>query len=153
MPAYLKLGDIKGDVQDARYKDWIAIESMQFGTNSLRPTGLGNGREREGRDKQFFRDISISMRSSSVSPKLMEATAKGRTFAPVIIVLDDGQPDGARGFKLENVMISSYQVGGSKGGDVPMDAFTLNTTSITVVTGAELKALLAVPVAPQGRRR
>jgi len=136
MPAYLKLGDLKGDVQDARYKGWIAIESVNLGSDP--PGGTASG----GRGKQFHPRVTIVMRTGSLSPALFLLTAQGQPIKPVAVIIDNGQPGGAFGLQMENVFMTSYQTGsGSKGDGVPMDSFTLEASSLTQVTGAALGSL------------
>jgi type VI protein secretion system component Hcp len=146
MPAYLKLGDIKGNVQDARYKGWIAAESVQLPQNAA-ATGMSGSR-----GKQFHSDVTVTMASRSPNPVILRAALEGGHFSPTIIVFDHRGADGAMGLKLEDVMISGHQFSSGQG-DRPTESMTLNFSSMTFVTGAELKALIDSSASPRSRRR
>lgn len=153
MPVYLKLGDIKGDAQDARYKGWIRLESVNFGSG-LRMTNPGAGTSRGEREREpVFSSVGATITSGSISIALFGAAARGKSLGKAVIVFDDGRPGDPRGFEMENTLISSYNIGSTSAGQVPMDAFSLDGSNLRTLTGAELKALQEVPPAPAGRRR
>jgi type VI secretion system secreted protein Hcp len=149
MPAYLKIGDIKGEVQDARYKGWIALESVSFGSN--RPQGRVSGTERVF---HFVSDIGITMMSGKPTAKMVQAATEGRHLGDVIIVLDGGgDPERDYALVLKDVVITSYQSGPpGQGSTLPIDSFSLNATKVTYVYGAEVKSLQEKTPEPSKRR-
>jgi type VI secretion system secreted protein Hcp len=78
-----------------------------------------------------FQDIHFTAKTSKASPKLMLACASGEHIKDAVLV---GELSGKRGqkfleIKLTDVLISSYQSGGS-GGNIPTDSFSLNFAKI-----------------------
>jgi type VI secretion system secreted protein Hcp len=71
---FAKLGDIKGESQDAKHKDEIEVLSFSWGlTNPPGPGGGGGG----GASKATFQDLSIVHSIDKASPLLMKACATG----------------------------------------------------------------------------
>jgi type VI secretion system secreted protein Hcp len=78
---FLKLGDIKGESQDARHKDEIEIHSFSWGiTNPATMHGGG-----AGAGKANFHDLSVAHNIDKASPMLLQACATGRHLPEAII--------------------------------------------------------------------
>jgi len=127
-PAFMKLGDIKGEATDTDHKDWIIIESMsqpihRSGGSSTQPT---------------FPDITVAKGLDKSTPKLMLACATGRHFPDATIVftrtLDDGRQQPYLQYKLKDVLVSSYQHSANSeptaGSSQPGEQFSLNFEEI-----------------------
>jgi type VI secretion system secreted protein Hcp len=71
---FAKIGDIKGESQDAKHKDEIEVLSFSWGVSSSEsmPTGAGGGA-----GKATFKDLSIVHTIDKASPLLLKACATG----------------------------------------------------------------------------
>jgi len=149
---YLKLDGIKGESTNANYKEAIDIESFSWGlSNSGRAIGSAAGGG--GAGKVTFQDIHFTSSASKASPQLMLSCAQGKHIPSGTLtgVLNGKSQLDFFTIKLTNVYVSSYQTGGSGGGDaVPEDSFTLNFAKVEYDykpqsdTGALLDAVPAV---------
>ncbi len=80
MPAFMKLGDIKGEATDTDHKDWVIIESMSSrssgqSTGSQRPAAYEGGND--------LGDVVTTRQLDMSSTKLQEACANGTFFKEV----------------------------------------------------------------------
>lgn len=124
---YLKIGDIKGEATASPSKgEQIDVLSWSWGETSAAPsTGLATG-------KRMHKPFVITKQLDKSSPMLQQAAANGTIFDHVDLVL--AKPGAGRQeymkYELKNVMISSYQTGGSSGGQVPTETISLNYEEI-----------------------
>jgi type VI secretion system secreted protein Hcp len=147
---FIKLDGIKGESTDAKHKDELDIESWSWGETLARPAGTGSGR---GAGKVSMQDFHFVMRMNKASLALMKACATGEHIKEATLTArkaGKGQQEYLT-FKLHDVLVSSYQTGGSEGGGVvPTDQVSLNFAKIeidykqqkpdgTLVQGAQFK--------------
>lgn len=71
---FLKLGDIRGESQDARHKDEIDVLSIAWGVTN--PVASSGGGAAVG--KPAFRELTVTHRYDKASPALMRACALGQ---------------------------------------------------------------------------
>jgi type VI protein secretion system component Hcp len=154
--AYMKLGDIKGDVSNPDHKNWINLESVAMpprggstimhttatSRTASTATGAAGGSQattavtgNEGaanKSRRQYEPITFTKRIDKSSPMLQEAAAKGTVFATATLdATDPNDPAQPMRIELENVMITSYQTSGSTGSaSVPMESFSLNYEEI-----------------------
>jgi type VI secretion system secreted protein Hcp len=127
---FLKIDGIKGESQASGHKDEIDIESFSWGvTQSGSFATAGGG----GSGKANFQDLHFTARASKASPNLLVACATGQHIKETTLTLrkagGDQQPYYT--IKLTDVLISSYQSGGSEGSNaLPVDQFSLNFAKI-----------------------
>lgn len=127
---FLKIDGIKGESQDAKHKDEIELESFSWGeTNSGTHAAGGGG----GAGKVQMQDFHFVMRMNKASPELFLACAEGRHIKQAILTCRKAGKEQQEFLKVtfSDLLISSYQTGGSAGSDViPMDQVSLNFTQI-----------------------
>ena len=70
---FAKLGDIKGESQDAKHKDEIEVLSFSWGVTSAPGAGTGGGA-----GKPVFPEFSMVHNIDKASPSLMKACATGK---------------------------------------------------------------------------
>jgi type VI secretion system secreted protein Hcp len=126
--AFLKLEGVDGEAQDSNYENHLALESFSWGAtnNSSYKTGTGPG---VGTGQ--VHNMSFSKFMCKASPKLMERVVKGWPCDSGKLILckrnsSDGKPLEYYAVDLENVVITSYNVAASGGGQLPMESFTLD---------------------------
>jgi len=129
---FLKFDGIKGESADAKHKDEIDIEAWSWGeTNAAGPAGGGGG----GAGKVAMQDFHFVMRMNSASVSLMKACATGQHLKEATLTARKAGKDQHEYLvvKMNDVLISSYQTGGSEGGDaVPTDQVSFNFAKIDV---------------------
>ena len=131
MPAYMKLGDIKGEATDTDHKDWIIIESMSSPMYRSVPAGAKDQQRTKG--ETTLGDIACSRQLDKSSTKLQEACANGTFFKEVEIhfcttVKNKQEP--YLTYKLADVIISSYSFhGNSSGSPLPSEQITMGFTA------------------------
>ena len=132
MPAYMKLGDIKGEATDQDHKDWIIIESMSSPIYRSVPPGAKDQQRTKG--ETSLGDIVVSRQLDKSSTKLQETCANG-TFAKEVEIhfctTVKNKQEPYLTYKLEDVIISSYVFHGNSSGDpLPSENITLGYTEV-----------------------
>ena len=128
---FLKMGDIKGESTDAAHPDEIDILSWSWGeTNSGSHTGGGGGA-----GKVSMQDFHFTMEYNKASPKIMESLANGQHFDDATLFLTRTDSTGGQleylKITMKDLLISSYQTGGSAGDDdIPVEEVSLNFGAI-----------------------
>jgi type VI secretion system secreted protein Hcp len=132
---FLKIDGIPGESTDAKHKGEIDVESWSWGETNAGPTGGGGG----GAGKVQIQDMHVTANMSKAGPPLMLACASGTHIKSAVLTgrRGDGKQAEFLTFSLSDVLISSYQTGGSEAGP-PVDAFALNFAKIRI----EYKELL-----------
>ena len=127
MPAFLKLGDIKGEATDNDHKDWIIIASMSSPLFRAVPEGAKDAQRTKG--ETTLGDIVVVRELDKSSTKLQEACANGTFFNEVEIhfcttVKNKQEP--YLTYKLKDVIVTSYSFHGNSSGDpLPTEEVTL----------------------------
>jgi type VI secretion system secreted protein Hcp len=130
---FIKFDGIKGESTDAKHKDEIDVESWSWGeTHPGHAAGAGGG---AGAGKVSIQDFQFVMHWNRASPTLMKACATGQHIKLATLTgrkAGKGQQDYLT-FKFHDVMVSSFQTGGSEAADVsPIDQVSLNFAKIEV---------------------
>lgn len=129
---FIKFDGLKGESTDAKHKDEIDVEAWSWGeTHTAGPGGGGGG----GVGKVSMQDFHFVMRLNSASIGLMKACATGQHIKEAMLSArkaGKGQQEYLV-VKFQDVLISSYQTGGSEGGGiVPTDQVSFNFAKIDV---------------------
>ncbi|HTN76134.1 MAG TPA: type VI secretion system tube protein Hcp, partial [Pirellulaceae bacterium] len=117
MPAFMKLGDIKGESTDQGHKDWILIESMSAPIYRNIPEGARDNERVRGRTT--CGDVVVVRQFDKSSVKLQAACANGTFFKEVELHLCAQVKNKAEPYlkyKLSNVIITSYSFHGTAEG-------------------------------------
>jgi type VI secretion system secreted protein Hcp len=130
---FIKFDGIKGESADVKHKDEIDIESWSWGeSNAGGPSRGGGG---AGAGKVSMQDFHFVMKLNKASPGLMKACATGQHIKIATLSgrkAGKGQQDYLT-FKFHDVLVSSYQTGGSEHADVvPTDQVSFNFAKIEV---------------------
>ena len=134
MAAYIKFDGVDGEAQDKDHQKWSDLAS--FGQGLHQPGGGATGATRR-RGDVILDDIACSKELDKASPKIAESICMGKVFPKVEIHLSASYTDAGRvtyyAYELKNVLVTSYNIGGSgQGEDVPMEDFALNFEEIKV---------------------
>jgi type VI secretion system secreted protein Hcp len=129
---FLKLEGIKGESKDSKHKDEIDLMSFSWGATQSGTASFGGG---GGAGKVQFQDFHFVMRMSKASPLLLQSVATGKHIKEASLVARKagGTQQEYLKIKFTDVLISSYQSGGSQGGDdIPVEQVSLNFAKINV---------------------
>ena len=130
MPAFMKLGDIKGEATDTDHKEWILIESMSSPMFRSVPSGAKDQQRTKG--ETTLGDIVCVRQLDKSSTKIQEACANGTFFKEVEIhfcttVKNKQEP--YLTYKLSDVIVSSYSIqANSSGSPLPSEEITMGYT-------------------------
>ncbi|MBQ2261480.1 MAG: type VI secretion system tube protein Hcp [Loktanella sp.] len=125
---FLKLSNnIKGECQDARHKDWIDVLAWSWGMTQSGTTHTGAG---GGGGKVNVGDITLTKYVDLSTNDLIKRCASGEHIneGQLIVRKSGGNaPVDYLKVDFEDIMISSYQTGGTKDGlDRIQETLTLN---------------------------
>jgi type VI secretion system secreted protein Hcp len=122
---FLKIEGIDGESQDAKHKGEIQLESFSWGANQSGTFASGGG---GGAGKVQMQDFNFVMHINKASPKLFLACATGDHIKKAVLTCRKAGKDQQEymKFTFSDVLVSSYQTGGSPGDVVPMEQISLN---------------------------
>jgi len=129
---FLKLDGIKGESKDSKHKDEIDLLSFSWGATQSGTSAHGGG---AGGGKVAFQDFHFVMKMSKASPLLLQYLSTGKPIPTANLVARKagGTQQEYLKIKFTDVLISSYQSGGSQGGDeIPVEQISLNFAKINV---------------------
>ena len=122
---FLKLDGIKGESQDDKHKDEIEVVSFSFGASNFAKRSAGSG---GGAGRVSLQDFHFVMRTNKASPTLFLSCASGKHISSAVLSVRKAggtQVDYLK-YTFTDVLISSYQTGGSSADVVPTDQISLN---------------------------
>ena len=130
MPAFLKMGDIKGEATDQNHKDWILLESLSSPIFRSIPAGAKDQQRTKG--ETTLGDIVVVRQLDKSSTKLQEACAAGKFFNDVEVhfcTTTKNKQEPYLKYKLKDVIVTSYSFhGNSSGSPLPSEEVTLGFT-------------------------
>jgi type VI secretion system secreted protein Hcp len=123
---FLKIEGVDSESTDDKHKGEIEVESFSWGQTQSGTGGHGAG---SGAGKVVPADFSFVKRVDKGSPVLMIGCATGQHFKTAVLTArkaGGGQQDYLK-ITMTQVLISSYQTGGSRHSDVvPTESLSLN---------------------------
>ena len=129
---FIKFDGIKGESADAKHKDEIDVESWTWGETHAGPATSGGG---GGAGKVSMQDFHFVMTLNRASASLMKACATGQHIKTATLSArkaGKGQQDYLT-FKFQDVLVSSYQTGGTEEADfLPTDQVSFNFAKLEV---------------------
>ncbi len=131
MAIYMKFGDVPGDVTTQGFKDWIEMNSFQFGVSRGVSSGAG-GSTRESSSPSIS-EIVVTKYFDKSSAKLYQDSVAGSFDTKVQIKMTTTTKSTIETFltyDLSDCGVSSYSQ--SSGGDAPTESLSLNFVKIMV---------------------
>lgn len=123
---FLKIDGVDSESTDEKHKGSIELESFSWGETQSGTAGRGGG---AGAGKVQPQDFNFVKRVDKGSPVLFVGCATGQHFKTAVLTArkaGGGQQDYLK-VTMSDVLVSSYQVGGSANGEiVPTEQVTLN---------------------------
>lgn len=129
---YLKIDGIVGESTDDKLKDQIELSSWSWSANNA--TRIGSATSGAGTGKVALTELQCSAPLSKASNFLFEFCAMGKHIKSATLTAREagGTQNPFYEIKLEEVYVSSYSTGGSKGDIRPFDNFSLAYSKITI---------------------
>lgn len=128
---FLKIDGVEGESKDSKHKGEIDVLSWSWGESNSGSHATGGG---GGAGKVAMQDFHFTMKVNKASPKLLQNCASGKTCAKAMLTCRKSGSDKPQEYLLitfTDVIISSFQTGGSGGSDiVPVDQISLNFAKI-----------------------
>ena len=131
---FLKIDGIEGESRDAKHKGEIEVLSFSWGETHPASHGGGGGGG-GGAGKVSMQDFQVAALVTKASPKLMLACASGQHLKQAVMTARKAGKNQQEFlvYKFTDLLVSSYQTGGSAGGDVaPMDQISFNFGTIEI---------------------
>jgi type VI secretion system secreted protein Hcp len=129
---FLKIDGVEGESSDDKHKGEIEIESFSWGainaSEAARGTGAATG-------KVALQDFHFVTQVSKASPVLFVGCASGEHFKEALLTVRKAGGEQQEFLKvtMSEVLVSSFQSGGSSGSDLlPMEQISLNFSKIEV---------------------
>lgn len=129
---FLKLEGVAGESADDKHKGEILVESFSWGATQGGTSGRGGG---AGAGKVVPQDFNFVKKLDKASPVLFMGCSNGTHYKTAVLTARKagGTQQDYLKISMEDVLISSYQVGGSAHGDVvPMDQVSLNFSKLEI---------------------
>ena len=127
---FMKIGGIDGESKDSKHGGEIDVLAWSWGATNAGASATGGG---GGAGKVSVNDLSFTMAISKATPGLMLACCNGKHFSKATLVARKAGENPLEYLKIEmtDVLVSSYQTGGSMGSSVvPTEQFSLNFAKI-----------------------
>lgn len=129
---FLKIDGVDGESTDSKHKGDIDVMSWSWGAAQGGAHAGGGG---GGVGKVSMQDFHFVMSVNKASPKLMLACANGEHYKKAVMIARKAGKDQQEYLKitLTDLLVSSYQTGGSQSGThLPTDQISLNFSKIEV---------------------
>jgi type VI secretion system secreted protein Hcp len=126
---FLKIDGIEGESADSKHKGEIQLESWSWGSTQEGHHVAGGG---GGAGKVVMQDFHFVMKVNKSSPKLFDACATGAHIPKAVLVCRKAgkQQQEFLTVVFKDILVSSYQTGGSANDVIPVDQISLNFADI-----------------------
>ncbi|HTW26698.1 MAG TPA: type VI secretion system tube protein Hcp [Acetobacteraceae bacterium] len=130
MAIYMKFGSVKGAVTTEGFKDWIEVDSLQWGVGR----GIGSaarGPESRESSEPSISEVTVTKRMCSASTGLLNDALAGELNTTVEIkftTTTKGKVEEFLSYELTDTGVSGYSM--SSGGDMPQESLSLNFTKV-----------------------
>jgi type VI secretion system secreted protein Hcp len=123
---------IKGTVTDAAFKDWVAVDSFQFGVGRGVASPVGGSKNREASLPSVSEIVVTKAYDPESSPGFLKDALRGgfATKVKIAFVTQTGGDSASYlNIELEGAGLSGWSM--SSGGDKPSESVSINFTKIT----------------------
>jgi type VI secretion system secreted protein Hcp len=128
---FLNIDGIPGESTDDKHKSEIDVLSWSWGETNAGTHSSGGG---GGAGKVSMQDFNFTMRANTATPKLMLACATGQHIKKAVLTCRRAGTEQQEYLSIEmsDLLVSSYQTGGSQGDVVPVDQISLNFSKLVM---------------------
>ena len=114
---YLKVDGVDGESVREGCAKWIELETYSWGASQSGTAHFGTG---AGSGRADVQDLHVTKYLDKTSPVLLQNLLTGKPYKTVVLKLRkvaDGNPIDYMMFTMGEALVTSYNTGGSKGGD------------------------------------
>jgi len=124
---FLRVDTLQGESEDSAHKGEIQIDSWKWAAAQTGTGGSGGGL---GAGKVEIQDIEITKKVDRSSPVLYKLCCNGQHLTSADLTVRKAGGDALEYLKIhvEDLMITSYEVGGEPKGDEIMETVRINFT-------------------------
>ena len=128
---FLKIDGLDGESQDKNHNGEIQILGFSWVVSQSGTSGTGSG---SGTGKSEFQDIEIRKAVDRASPVLMKQCASGAHIANANLTVRKAGGDALEYLiiRLEDLMVTSYQLGGEPKDDIVQEVIRINYTRAAI---------------------
>lgn len=129
---FLKIDGVEGESTDDKHQKWIEVLSYNIGLSQTASAAARSATGGAASHRADFQDLSIVKHVDKASPMIAKLCAKGETVPNVTLECcrAGGDKQLYLMYKLEQVIISSVNLGGGGGGEAT-ESVTFNYGKIT----------------------
>jgi type VI secretion system secreted protein Hcp len=132
MSIYMQLKDIQGDATQAGFKDWIRLESFQFGVGRGITTQTGAALNRDAHEPSVSEITVTKLIDKASGPLLQNVCTEKKGQDCKIAFVSQGDPgEKYLEYSLTNTLISGLSVHGN-GNERPIESVSLNFTKVEI---------------------
>lgn len=135
MSIFMNYEGIKGESSDKNHKQWMDIDSIQWGVNRRITSATSTQNDRESSNAEVS-DLVVTRRMDSATPNLFIESCCGTGKTVVIHLTKTGTGSGTdvyMEYTLKNALISNYQVSASaQDNNRPMEVLTISFVDLEV---------------------
>jgi type VI secretion system secreted protein Hcp len=131
MPIYVKYAAINGDVTAEGHKQWIEVNSFQWGVGRGISSPTGGSADRES-SAPSVSEVVVTKPTDIASTNLLHEALQGEGVEVTIdfCKTDKGNLQVYLSYTLTNTMISGFSL--SSGGDRPQESLSFNFTKVSM---------------------
>jgi len=128
---FLKIAEIPGESADSKHKGEIDLDSWSWGATNSGSHAYGGG---GGAGKVAMQDFNFTMKTNKASPKFFLHCATGTHIKEALLTCRKAGKEQQEylKIKLNDVIVSNHQMGGSAGDVVPVDQVSINFAKIEI---------------------
>ncbi|HSP42601.1 MAG TPA: type VI secretion system tube protein Hcp [Luteolibacter sp.] len=128
--AYIKIGDIKGEVQEKEHLEWVRLDSIEWNVKR-EITFIPGGASRESGRPQLS-EVTISKQVDKSSPQLFlnAVGGSGELDTVIIRLVESATRSVFYELTLSQVLVSSQKQGGKTDDDRPTESVSFNFLKI-----------------------
>src|SRR5688572_13595385 len=126
---FLKIASIEGESSDAKHKNEIDVLSWSWSESQ---SGTHASAGEVSAHKVNMNDISFTMNVNKASPALLLACANGKHIESALLTCRKAGTEQQEYLKITftDLLVSSFQTGGSRHEEIPIDTASLNFSKI-----------------------
>ena len=133
MAIYMKVPGVDGAATAKEYKNWIPLESMQFGVGRAIDMTVGDCKNRES-TRPSFSEITVSKQSDDASTGLFNESilnSAGKTIEIVLCRTNGDKIEEYMKYTLTDALIASFSMS-SAGEEPPFESISLSYVHLEV---------------------
>ena len=130
---FLKIEGVTGECKDSKHQDWIDILAWSWGMTQSGSMHIGGG---GGSGKVNMQDLSLTKYVDKSSSDCFLNCCSGKHFPKVTLEVNKAGGDNPVNYykmELTDVLVSSFQTGGSGGEDRITENITFNFAKVKTI--------------------